>query len=133
MARAGGLVHRLQPGAAIMMEDVQAVRQANEVMDIGQGAGAPPAVDIRDKGRAAHGGEQQRVAPDGQGLCRVAGVDGELGRQPNHHLLDQRRIEANPVVGPVDIGADPLHQRQRRLIIHPHADIAQNLQRGDMD
>ena len=53
MARLLGQVERLEGAAALLVQDVQALHEANVVTHLGVGAGAAATVEVGGVGRAA--------------------------------------------------------------------------------
>ena len=54
MTGVGGQVHRFQGTAGFLLDDVQALAEAQEILHVGKRSVAPPAIKVHHIGRAAH-------------------------------------------------------------------------------
>jgi hypothetical protein len=133
MARRRRQVHGLDRIAAHEMDDVEGLRQADQVAVILEVAVAPAALQVGDVGRAADGGEGDVVGADGQVARRVARVQGEAGRGITQRRLDQAAVEAHSLGARFDAGARLFEDVARFGVQEVHADLFEDLHRGVVD
>ena len=131
MAGIHGQVGGLDRAAAFHVNGVERLRQTGEILHVGKRRGAPPAIQIRRKGRAAGGTEGDVAVFQGQVARRVAGVQRDRRRGQGGLFLDHRRIEAHPFS--LDLRSGGGQGLTQGLGQDLHAQLGQHAQGRHMD
>ena len=131
MPRVGGKVQWLEGAAALLVQDVERLDEAQVVAHLREGAIPAAAVVVHHIGGAADRGEDAVVASEGERARGIARGERKVRGDGGEPLGDQRRIEAHGLGG--DIGARAFVERARFRIENPHAEFRQHLQRRVME
>ena len=133
VARLDRQVVRLERAAALLVDDVERADDPHVVDEIGEVAGAPPAIDVAHERRAADRPEDQVRPTEPDVPLRVARVQVEFGRGGRDQRLDLVGIEPHATVRAVDGRAGPREGVERPVAEHLDADLGQHPQRRPMD
>ena len=133
MADGGVNVDRLDRIAAPEMDRIEALAEADEVLEVAFVSLPPPARAVERIGRARHRSERDVSPADHEIAGRVARVQREFLRRQPDVGFDQRRIEPNPPRGRIDVGAGVAQHRARLVMQEVDADLLQDRERGLMD
>ncbi len=121
MTARGRQVHGFETTAAILVQNVEALHQANEIAHFRIAAGAPALVCVHHVGGTSHRGEDRVSSANAQTLRRIAGFQGKACWGFGDQRFDQRGIEANPLAGIVHIESRLAIMHARRIRQDRHA------------
>ena len=104
MPRLGRQVHGLERAAGLLVDNIEALYQLQEVADLRVRARAPAVVEVVDEGGAAHGREHEIPAADVQVVLAVARAQSELAGDerelfPHQAAVDAHRAEVVHALG----------------------------------
>jgi hypothetical protein len=114
---------------ADVMDDVEGLREPDEVAVVLKIARPAAAFAIVDVGRTTDGRKADRTAADGNAALRVAGRQGEGGRRLGHHLRNEAPVEPHDLGLEIHRGARPLQKLQRARAQEFNPELFQDLQR----
>ncbi|KAB2860643.1 MAG: hypothetical protein F9K43_22520, partial [Bauldia sp.] len=83
--------------AARHVDDVEGLRELEEVAEVRLRAGAAALQRIRAIGRASHLGEDEMIAAEDEIVGGIAGIQGEGGRRRFDGVQDKAAVEAHPL------------------------------------
>ena len=126
-------VHGLEAAAAFLVQDIEALHQANEIAHFGVAAVAAAVFDVHDVSRAADRGKHRVAVADAEVPLRITRLQSERRRGQGDELLDAIGVEEDARFGGIDCASGPGVKFARAAGQHQHADIAQDLQPGAMD
>jgi hypothetical protein len=123
VARHDDLVHDVQVGHFL-----QQAREVHQVPAHGRPVSAVQ-VEHGEGAGAADGVDTVQVHLDV--VLGALAVEGEAARRREQRLLQQPLVDAHDAVLPVDLGAMVRQQLERRLVLHEHPDLGQELDDGE--
>lgn len=133
MTRVGRQFDRRANLVAQHVDAVEMLRQADQLTIVAHVTSAAAAFTVMHIGRSRHQREVDDVAANRHLPGWVARRQGVGRRCRLQRLGDQPAIEPHRHGAVVDIGTSALEQRQRTPVHHLHAEIFQDVQRGQMD
>ena len=114
------------------VDDVEALREAHEVLVVAEPAGTLAGLDVEDVGRAADGGDREIAPADPDGPFRRAGGDLELPRRRIERLLHQTGVDPNHLRVRIDLRSRPAENVARFCVEHAHSGRLDDVESGAM-
>ena len=133
IARALRQVQRLEPRAAFVVNDVEAVHDPDEVAHVLVGARPAPAVEIARERRSGRRAEGDSIATDGKALRGITRLNVEFRGEKWQHLFDVGRIESDLAVGAAHACPGAPKNVERLVVLNRHPDVAENPQRAGVN
>ena len=133
MARRDRQIRGLQRAPAFLVDDVERTDDADVVDEVGEVAGAPATIDVRDERRPADRAEHEMAGAEDDVPFRVARVERELGRRGRDELLDLGGVEADVAGEAVHSGARPGKRVEHAIAQDLEADLGEDPERGPVD
>ena len=121
MPRLGRQVHGLEGTAGLLVDDVEALHQLQEVADFRVLARAPSVVEVVDEGGPANGSEDEVPAADAEVVIAVARAQREFAGDERELLPHQAPVDPHRAEVVHGLGAGSLQQLSASRFEEAHA------------